>query len=316
MGLNTTRQQFCAPRFSPREIEVISGLLAGFSTTIVTHPLDVIKIRLQLSRDTPKTSHPLESVISVINRINQDAKVTYKSNHKPKAFNYLIQYYRGITPNLIGNISAWGIYFALYAEFKSKVDTSNTTLNYFTSSVLAGLSTSIITNPLWVLKTRILGSSRNESNAYRSVTDGVKQMLAKEGITSFWKGTIPSLFSVVQASLQITIYDHIKVYLSSGNHRSDSIGTTSHLTTWQYLYSSASSKIISMLILYPTQVVRSRLQYSQDSSLDIISVIKELYYKEGGLKGFYKGIGANILRVLPATCVTFVAYENVKRYLS
>ena len=315
MGLNTTRQQFCAPRFSPREIEVISGLLAGFSTTIVTHPLDVIKIRLQLSRDTPKTSHPLESVISVINRINQDAKVTYKSNHKPKAFNYLIQYYRGITPNLIGNISAWGIYFALYAEFKSKVDTSNTTLNYFTSSVLAGLSTSIITNPLWVLKTRILGSSRNESNAYRSVTDGVKQMLAKEGITSFWKGTIPSLFLVVQASLQITIYDHIKVYLLSGNHRSDSIGTTSHLTTWQYLYSSASSKIISMLILYPTQVVRSRLQYSQDSSLDIISVIKELYYKEGGLKGFYKGIDANILRVLPATCVTFVAYENVKRYL-
>ena len=116
---------------------------------------------------------------------------------------------------MIGNISAWGIYFALYAEFKSKVKTNNTTMNYFASSVLAGLSTSIITNPLWVLKTRILGSSRNESNAYRSVTDGIRQMLAKEGITSFWKGTIPSLFLVVQASLQITIYDHIKVYLLS-----------------------------------------------------------------------------------------------------
>ncbi|KAF6070622.1 Mitochondrial carrier family protein [Candida albicans] len=269
MELNTTDKQVHTRRFSSREIEVISGLLAGFSTTIVTHPLDVIKIRLQLSRDTPKTTHPLESIISVIKKINQDAK-----------------YYRGITPNLIGNISAWGIYFALYAEFKSKVKTNNTTMNYFASSVLAGLSTSIITNPLWVLKTRILGSSRNESNAYRSVTDGIRQMLAKEGITSFWKGTIPK-----------------------------SIGATSHLSTWQYLYSSASSKIISMLILYPTQVVRSRLQYSQDSSSSIVSIVKELYYKEGGLKGFYKGIGANILRVLPATCVTFVAYENVKRYL-
>lgn len=315
MELNTTDKQVHTRRFSSREIEVISGLLAGFSTTIVTHPLDVIKIRLQLSRDTPKTTHPLESIISVIKKINQDAKVAYKLNHKPKAFNYLIQYYRGITPNLIGNISAWGIYFALYAEFKSKVKTNNTTMNYFASSVLAGLSTSIITNPLWVLKTRILGSSRNESNAYRSVTDGIRQMLEKEGITSFWKGTIPSLFLVVQASLQITIYDHIKVYLLSPHHRSESIGATSHLSTWQYLYSSASSKIISMLILYPTQVVRSRLQYSQDSSLSIVSIVKELYYKEGGLKGFYKGIGANILRVLPATCVTFIAYENVKRYL-
>ena len=150
MELNTTDKQVHTRRFSSREIEVISGLLAGFSTTIVTHPLDVIKIRLQLSRDTPKTTHPLESIISVIKKINQDAKVAYKLNHKPKAFNYLIQYYRGITPNLIGNISAWGIYFALYAEFKSKVKTNNTTMNYFASSVLAGLSTSIITNPLWV----------------------------------------------------------------------------------------------------------------------------------------------------------------------
>ena len=104
-------------------------------------------------------------------------------------------------------------------------------------------------------------------------------MLAKEGITSFWKGTIPSLFLVVQASLQITIYDHIKVYLLSPHHRSESIGATSHLSTWQYLYSSASSKIISMLILYPTQVVRSRLQYSQDSSLSIVSIVKSCTIK-------------------------------------
>ena len=92
MELNTTDKQVHTRRFSSREIEVISGLLAGFSTTIVTHPLDVIKIRLQLSRDTPKTTHPLESIISVIKKINQDAKVAYKLNHKPKAFNYLIHY--------------------------------------------------------------------------------------------------------------------------------------------------------------------------------------------------------------------------------
>lgn len=68
MELNTTDKQVHTRRFSSREIEVISGLLAGFSTTIVTHPLDVIKIRLQLSRDTPKTTHPLESIISVIKK--------------------------------------------------------------------------------------------------------------------------------------------------------------------------------------------------------------------------------------------------------
>ena len=38
MELNTTDKQVHTRRFSSREIEVISGLLAGFSTTIVTHP--------------------------------------------------------------------------------------------------------------------------------------------------------------------------------------------------------------------------------------------------------------------------------------
>ncbi|KAL6450468.1 FLX1 Mitochondrial FAD carrier protein FLX1 [Candida maltosa Xu316] len=259
---------------SSREIETISGLAAGFSTTIVTHPLDVIKIRLQVSPNSSKNI---------------------------KVSNYLSQYYRGLAPNLVGNISAWGIYFALYAEFKNKIHTDNSTVNYFSSSVLAGISTSLLTNPIWVLKTRILGSSKNETNAYKSAADGIKKMLKTEGISSFWKGSIPSLFSVFQASLQITIYDHMKNHLSHG--------------TKEYLYTSATSKIISMLVMYPTQVVRARLQYSHTPST-IVSVIRELYAKEGGIKAFYKGIGANILRVLPATCVTFVVYEKVKKFLS
>lgn len=32
-------------------------------------------------------------------------------------------------------------------------------------------------------------------------------------------------------------------------------------------------------------------------------------------RGFYKGLGPNLLRVTPATMVTFVTYENVSRYL-
>lgn len=29
------------------------------------------------------------------------------------------------------------------------------------------------------------------------------------------------------------------------------------------------------------------------------------------MRGFYKGMSANLIRILPATCVTFVVYENV-----
>ena len=72
--------------------DLIAGLSAGFCTTIVTHPLDVIKIRLQLSEHS--------SLVSTIRSLHGS-------------------YYRGIMPNLIGNISAWGLYFSLYGEFKN-----------------------------------------------------------------------------------------------------------------------------------------------------------------------------------------------------
>lgn len=34
-------------------------------------------------------------------------------------------------------------------------------------------------------------------------------------------------------------------------------------------------------------------------------------YSESGLRGFYRGLGTNLVRVLPGTCVTFVVYENI-----
>lgn len=32
---------------------------------------------------------------------------------------------------------------------------------------------------------------------------------------------------------------------------------------------------------------------------------------EEGVRGFYRGLGTNLVRVLPGTCVTFVVYENL-----
>jgi solute carrier family 25 folate transporter 32 len=46
----------------------------------------------------------------------------------------------------------------------------------------------------------------------------------------------------------------------------------------------------------------------------IVGVSKKIW-KEEGTRGFYRGLGPNIVRVLPATWVTFLVYENVRYYL-
>jgi solute carrier family 25 folate transporter 32 len=309
--------------FSRRQVEIISGLVAGFSTTIVMHPLDLIKIRLQLSPEI--NTKRFKSLIDVISKINTSATTDfhqYKQAHhssgiksailgRYKLPHTVLQYYRGIGPNIGGNIVGWSLYFTLYAEFKRLIDFSSPTANYFTSSTAAGVTTGLLTNPIWVLKTRILGTTRSDTGAYRSVTDGVKNMLQKEGIRSFWKGTIPGLFLVFQASLQFTFYDHFKQYQLSKKS-----STTDTLSTGEYIASSAASKILSTIIAYPSQVIKSRLQNSTTEYKSVISTCKDVWHNEGHWRGFYKGVGTNMLRVVPATCITFVSYETAKDILS
>lgn len=309
--------------FSRRQVEIISGLAAGFSTTIVMHPLDLIKIRLQLSPEI--STQRFKSLIDVISKINSSAtadfnqyKREYHSSGIKSAIlsrykfpHTILQYYRGIGPNIGGNIAAWSLYFTLYAEFKRLIDFSNHTANYFTSSTAAGVATGLLTSPIWVLKTRILGTARNDTGAYKSVADGVKRMLQKEGVLGFWKGAIPGLFQVLQASLQFTFYDHFKLYQLSKKP-----SNTDRLSTGEYLGASAASKIVSTIIMYPSQVIKSRLQNSITEYKSIVTVCKEIWHNEGHWRGFYKGVGTNMLRVVPATCITFVSYETVKDVIS
>lgn len=84
--------------------------------------------------------------------------------------------------------------------------------------------------------------------------------------------------------------------------------------TLEYLTFSATSKLLAVLVTYPYQVVRARLQnqhYSYNSASDCVKKI--IQYE--GWKGFYKGMGTNLIRVIPATMITFVVYENISYIL-
>ncbi|KAG9971328.1 hypothetical protein KCU78_g23590, partial [Aureobasidium melanogenum] len=115
---------------------------------------------------------------------------------------------------------------------------------------------------------------------------------------------------VSHGAIQFMAYEQLK------NHWSTSRGGRDNLTNLDFLLLSAVSKMFAGSVTYPYQVVRARLQtYDADSRYKgVRDVVKQVFQKEG-LKGFYKGLGPNIVRVLPSTCVTFLVYENTKFYL-
>ncbi|KFM69780.1 Mitochondrial folate transporter/carrier, partial [Stegodyphus mimosarum] len=86
------------------------------------------------------------------------------------------------------------------------------------------------------------------------------------------------------------------------------------LGTNQYLSFAALSKLFAASVTYPYQVIRARLQDQYKEYSGVLEVIKRTWRYEG-LKGYYKGLVPNLLKVTPATAITFVVYENVAKVL-
>ncbi len=241
--------------------------------------------------------------------------------------------YRGLTPNLLGSASSWASFFFFKAHVErgilglktpqgNSAKASLTPQDYFVSSGVAGLFTQALTNPIWVLKTRMLSSDRGTAGAYPSMWAGATQILRTEGWRGFYRGLGISLFGVTHGAVQFAVYDPLKkMYFrrqdgpeirdQTDTHRQQRLGTEATLVI------SGVSKLVAGAVTYPYQVIRSRLQnYNADERFGrgILGVVGQTW-REEGWRGFYRGIIPGVVRVLPATWVTFLVYENAKYYL-
>ena len=81
----------------------------------------------------------------------------------------------------------------------------------------------------------------------------------------------------------------------------------------------ASSGAISATVVYPINLIRTRLQ-AQGTVLHtptytgFMDVTKQTYAKEG-LRGFFNGALPNLLKVAPAVSISYLVYENSKRLM-
>lgn len=180
------------------------------------------------------------------------------------------------------------------------------------ADVDAGILTSLATNPIWVIKTRMLSTSAKHPGAYASMSEGARQIYRTEGVSGFYRGLVPSLFGVTHGALQFMAYERLK---NARLRRSSE--TQQDLGSVDVLVLSGLAKMFAGSATYPYQVVRARLQmYEVDRIYSGARDVVRQVWKKEGLAGFYKGLGPNLFRVLPSTCVTFLVYERTKQYLN
>lgn len=231
--------------------------------------------------------------------------------------------YRGLTPNLVGNAASWASFFFFktrleraLASYKAAGDRARLTpLDYFAASGGAGMLTQVLTNPIWVLKTRILSSDRGADGAYPGMLSGAARLLRDEGVRGFYRGLGISMLGVSHGAVQFAVYEPAKrLYFTQKKRVSRG---RDKMTTESTIGISSLAKLVAGIVTYPQQVLRSRLQtYDADTRFGrgVVEVVRRIW-REEGVRGFYRGIATGVVRVMPATWVTFLVYENVKFYL-
>ena len=89
------------------------------------------------------------------------------------------------------------------------------TRDYFLASGISGTITNVCTNPIWVIKTRMLSTGRATPGAYTSIWHGTKMIYKNEGVRGFWRGLVPSMLGVSHGALQFSAYEKLKIWRSN-----------------------------------------------------------------------------------------------------
>ena len=162
----------------------------------------------------------------------------------------------------------------------NKTNQSLGSLKHITAAAEAGVLTLFITNPIWVVKTRMclqFGNSAQinlpPSKQYSGMFNALYKVYKYEGLHGLYKGFVPGIFGVSHGALQFMAYEKLKeLYIEKYE-----LQPNAKLGTFAYLSCAALSKLFAVSITYPYQVIRARLQDQYTSYNGVFDVIKRTW---------------------------------------
>eukprot|EP00300_Choanocystis_sp_HF-7_P042448 c9198_g1_i1.p1 GENE.c9198_g1_i1~~c9198_g1_i1.p1 ORF type:complete len:313 (+),score=55.97 c9198_g1_i1:36-941(+) len=295
-------------------VDLVAGTTGGVLAMAALYPLDLLKVRYQAHK-TSATPYPSlrVAVVSIVRR---------------EGFSAL---YQGLTPALVGSGVSWGAYFYFYEGIKQRLLRENpaglTSIHHITASVQAGALLVFVTNPIWLIKTRMQLQIKHAAEVaasgakltvkpYRGMLDAGATIVREEGFLGLYRGTFSALLLTSHGAVQFAVYEKFKVWAKDLDMEGRFF-SRSALT----FAMGASSKLIAACVTYPYQVVKTRVQERQSQYAGTndftrtINCVRTMWRAEG-VRGFFKGCFTNAIRVAPSSAVTILCYEETKKLLS
>ena len=215
-------------------------------------------------------------------------------------------FYRGIIPIMTTVSFFRSISFSTYNATKSKLleYISNITISSFISGAYTGAAISVVSSPIEFIKVQKqlerLGKG-NESVQIRNSYNWMKYIIQQKGLLGLFSGYHLHLArEVMGTAVYFSVYDTIKSVLKESK-------------PWAHMLAGGLAGSICWIVLFPIDITKSVYQkriLTQDPIKNTSDWIRNRY-KTLGLRGFYQGIGPQMMRAFPVHSIHFLVYEYV-----
>ncbi|OIW10607.1 hypothetical protein TanjilG_15979 [Lupinus angustifolius] len=300
----------------------IASIIAGCST----HPLDLIKVRMQLQGESnPAPVRNIRSELAFHNgsSIHVAQAPQIKPRVGPISVGIRLVQQEGVAA-LFSGISATVLRQTLYSttrmglydilKQKWSIGGNMPLSRKIEAGLIAGAVGAAVGNPADVAMVRMQADGRlppAQRRNYKSVVDAISTMVKQEGVTSLWRG---SSLTVNRAMLvtasQLASYDQFKEMILEKGVMRDGLGT--HVTA------SFAAGFVASVASNPVDVIKTRVMnmrvepgaeppYSGALDCALKTVRAE------GPMALYKGFIPTISRQGPFTVVLFVTLEQVRK---
>ncbi|KAK3271441.1 hypothetical protein CYMTET_20208 [Cymbomonas tetramitiformis] len=175
-----------------------AGSMAAMVSGAVTHPIDLVKVRMQLDPSAGK-SGMLKTGYSVIR--NEGVLAIYK----------------GLTASLLRQASFIGTKFGSYDVFKKILQDESGKISFGAKAACgfgAGAAGAIVGNPADLAMVRMQADGKlpvEMRRNYKNAFDAIHRIITEEGVMTLWRGSSPTVSrAMIITASQLAVYDQIK----------------------------------------------------------------------------------------------------------
>ncbi|KAL3517501.1 hypothetical protein ACH5RR_020090 [Cinchona calisaya] len=268
-----------------------SGISVAVATGL-THPLDVLKVRLQMQLVGQRG--PLIGMGGLcVHLVKSEG---------------LKSLYLGLTPALTRSVIYGGLRLGLYEPSKYVCELAFESTNILVkiaSGAFSGAVATALTNPVEVLKVRLQMNATSSKGPLQEL----QRITHEEGMTALWKGVGPAMArAALLTASQLATYDESKQALMRWTPLEEGF--------YLHLISSTIAGAVSTLMTAPVDMVKTRLMLQRESKgagmyKNGFHCAYQVLHTEGP-RGLFKGGLTLFARLGPQTTITFIICEQLR----